>query len=835
MSQLELTPGTSQEYTTQFADVILPVPVPRPFTYRVPQEFNGMLAPGYRVVVPFGARKVFTGVIKTVHENPPDKYEAKYIIDVLDEAPTLNARQIKLFSWMAEYYLCTLGEVVNNGIPSGLKISSESFLQLNPEFSDKDLSISWEEELILLELQKNDSLPYDKVADVIGSSKVSKTIKSLILKQAIIIFENIRERYSPKIEKRLRIVPELLREETALEDVFKDLEKRPKQSEVLLAYLQEVPAHATPSANRNGLAKKDLLAKGVSESSLKTLVKNGVLEEFEIIKSRFEEEGATGYTPTLTDFQEQAKSACLDHFKENKPVLLEGVTGSGKTEIYIDLALNHLENGSQVLYLLPEIALTTQIVQRLKKVFGDRLGVYHSRYSDNERVEVWQGVASGRYEIVVGVRSAIYLPFDRLGLVIVDEEHEASYKQNDPAPRYHARDTALILAKIHQAQIILGSATPAIESRYLAEQGKYGLVHLTRRYGDSQLPQIELVDISREYKKKTMKGNFSPQLYEALEKTFEQNEQAIIFQNRRGYAPYLNCNMCGWVPTCDNCAVSLTYHQFLNELKCHYCGFRAAVPTSCEACGAHEMRAKSFGTEQLEEELKLFFPGKTIERMDLDTMKGKSSYEILIDRFASGEIDVIVGTQMIAKGLDFDKISLVGILDIDRMIHFPDFRAQERAFDICLQVAGRSGRRSKQGLVLIQTYSPDQYVLQRVAAHNYEQFYTEEIKERQEYHYPPFVRLIKITLKHRELNQVLEASMALSMLLQQKIGPSRVFGPAQPAISKIRNRYLQEIHLKLERTANIRQAKQEILDLVNSFKTAENYKGLILVLDVDPF
>lgn len=834
MSQLEFTSGNFEEKKTLFVDVIIPVPIPKSFCYRVPAELEEEVQVGCRVVVPFGSRKVLTGIILTIHQIPPQQYEARYLIDILDAEPTLNLVQLKFFRWLADYYMCTMGEVVNVAIPSGLKISSESIVQLNPEFIDHEVELSWEEELVINQLLMAKAMPFDDIRALVGNGKVSKVLKSLISKQAIIILEHIREKFTPKIEKRVRLLPALAQEPGALEDIFNQLSNKPKQTNVLLKYLQNVAVYENSGLNEDGLNRKIIIDAGMSVSSINTLVRNNIFEEFEVVISRFPVESATAEKPKLSEFQVVAKNEILSQFEQFDTVLLQGITGSGKTEIYIDLINEVINGGGQVLYLLPEIALTTQIVHRLKRVFGSKVGVYHSKFSDNERVEVWQGVQNGTYPFVVGVRSSIFLPFSDLGLIIVDEEHESSYKQMDPAPRYHARDAALVLAKLHHAKVVLGSATPSIESNYLAQNDKYGHVKMMQRFGKSILPAISVVDLSKAHKKKTMVGNFTAELMDSLENTFGNKEQAIIFQNRRGYAPYLSCDMCGWIPKCDNCSVSLTYHMYQNELKCHYCGFKAAVPRACEACGSHNMRSVNFGTEQLEEELKLRFPQKNIERMDLDTMKGKNAYDKLIKDFGEGNIDLIVGTQMVAKGLDFDHVGLVGVMDVDRMIHFPDFRAQERAFQITTQVAGRAGRREKQGTVLIQSFNPGQNILRKIVQHDYDGFFIEEIKERQAFHYPPFVRIIRIILKHKTQSVCQQAAYKTANLLNSVLGKNRVFGPAEPAISKIRNKYLQEIYLKIEREVNLSRAKQAISAQVDLIKTDKTLKGIIIVVDVDP-
>lgn len=821
-----------------FADVILPVPIPKLFTYRIPFELNDYVLVGKRVIVHFGKRKILTGIIGNLHQKPPADYEAKYILDLLDVEPSIKPIQIKFFEWLSSYYMCTLGEVLNVALPTGLKITSESKVQIHPTFnratSEYPLSNN---EVVLLEILENvETLSYDHISEVTGLKSIYSLIKSLVQKQSIIIFDEVKEKYKPKIEKRVRLAPEIASSEEKIEQVFKKLEARPKQIDILLFYLQNVPVHSDATRNQEGLMKSAFKNGGLSSSALSTLVKNNILEEFEVVVSRFPKIEASQYSPTLSQSQIEAKSDILKGFKDNKPVLLHGVTGSGKTEIYIDLIHEVAQSGHQVLYLLPEIALTTQIVSRLRKVFGDKMGVYHSRFSDNERVEVWNGVLSGKFNFVVGVRSSLFLPFDNLGLIIIDEEHETSYKQMDPAPRYHARDSALMLARHHHSKVLLGSATPAVETYHNTTTGVYHKVELTERFGEASLPEINFADIGRELKMKKMKGDFSSMLIGEIESTLANKEQVIIFQNRRGYAPYLNCETCGWIPQCENCSVSLTYHLFRNELRCHYCGFKQKVPVTCSSCGSTELKTKSYGTEKLEEDLKLMFPEFRVKRMDLDTTRQKYSYQTIIEEFENGEIDILVGTQMVSKGLDFNKVALVGIFDADRMLHFPDFRAHERTFHLITQVSGRAGRRDKRGKVVIQTYTPQDVVLKMVQEHNYPGFYSKEIFERQQYRYPPYYRLINVTLKHKDPKVCRDAAQFLARSLLNSLGKSRILGPGEAMISKIRNLYLWEILVKLERgKVDLQKAKQVIKQNGLELKEQKEFRNIHLIFDVDPY
>jgi primosomal protein N' (replication factor Y) len=845
LSQIDFTQNAeSTEAKTFFADVILPVPIPQLFTYRIPKDWVEFAQVGCRVIVQFGRRRIVTGIVGKIHENPPKKYEAKYILEVLDETPTVQLRHLSFWKWMSEYYMCHIGEVMNAALPSGLKLSSESRVQLHPEFDLDEVDFEFSDrELDLLQALKNDiSLSYGDVAQVLEIKNIYQIIKLLIAKKAIILYEEVKEKYKPKRIKKIRLQAHFAQSDETLEELFKALGSKAKQEAVVMKYISQVPIYTESNLNIAGITKSELLNKAtgdISESSLKTLVKNGIFEEFETIVSRLDEYDLQTAQTQIPDLQlspeqERVRDEILQHFEQKDTVLLHGITGSGKTEVYIDLIQKVMENGSQVLMMLPEIALTTQIVVRLKKVFGNKIGIYHSKFSDNERVEVWNGVVNGDFQFVIGVRSSIFLPFSNLGLIIVDEEHETSYKQHDPAPRYHARDTALLLANQHQAKVLLGSATPAVETYYKAKSGMFGLVELMERYGGAKLPEISLIDTRSEKKKNKMKGDFSPDLLDAIRARLEAKEQVILFQNRRGYAPYLTCEECGWIPECNNCSVSLTYHMYRNELRCHYCGDKEGMPRVCVACGAAKLKTMGIGTEKIEDELKIFIPEAKVQRMDLDTTRKKFGYQRIITDFENGEIDVLVGTQMVTKGLDFDNVSLVGVFDVDRLMYFPDFRAHERTFQLVTQVSGRAGRREQEGKVLIQTNNPQQPLLHMVQEYNYLGLYETEIQEREEYNYPPFSRLIRLTIRCREKPLRDEATDVLVERLRKKLGTHRVLGPEQPVIDRIRNYFLKNLLIKIERdNPNLKMAKKLIQEEIILLITQKEFKKVQVVVDVD--
>ena len=723
-------PEPAADRVTLFADVILPLPLPKLYTYRVPFELNDQVVIGGRVIVQFGAKRTLSCIVAAVHETPPKDYQAKYILEFIDDAPVVTQPQLKLFRWMADYYLCTLGEVINAALPAALKLSSESRVQLHPAWvmAENPYPLSEQEQKIVNALttgEEGKSLTFTEVGEVLGVASFHKVIKSLMQKEVIFLFEQLADKYAPKVVKKVRLAHHLVAE-AALEGLFAQLATKAKQLDVLMRYLQKVPVYQNEHVNHAGIEKAYLTsAPHLSPSAVNTLIKNGILEQFDVIVSRFPLDDATQANMhfRLSEAQQAAHDDIMDQFQQKDIVLLHGVTGAGKTEIYIELIRQALEGGGQVLYLLPEIALTAQIVTRLMRVFGSRLGVYHSKFSDNERVEVWNGVLSGRFQVVVGVRSAVFLPFDNLSLLIVDEEHESSYKQYDPAPRYNAREVALMMANFQGAKTLLGSATPAVETYYQTRTGRYGLVTLTKRFGEAGLPEIELVDTRKARESKTLLNHFTPELMTEMETKLSLKEQVILFQNRRGYAPFINCLDCGWIPKCTNCAVSLSYHKQAHELRCHYCGHHDRMPVQCPACGSRNIKTVGFGTEKIEDDLKVMLPQANVQRMDLDTTRAKNAYQQIIADFEQQTTNVLVGTQMVTKGLDFANVSLVGIINADSIIHYPDFRAHERAFQMFVQVSGRAGRKGKKGKVIIQTGDPQQVIFDKVIRNDYLEFY----------------------------------------------------------------------------------------------------------------
>ena len=808
------------------------------FTYKVPRTLTDQVGIGFRVIVQFGKKKVLTGIIGKVHQKPPSAYEAKPILDILDNHATVNPLQIRFWAWMAEYYCCHIGEVMNAALPSGLKLSSESKIQLNPTY-DSDTStypLDDREEILLQALAAKEEMTYEECENVLGLKSIHGIIKSLVIKEAILVFEQLKEKYTQKVETRIRLSKEYALDKKALESLFNEIANKPKQEEILLKYLQEIPVYKNPDLNQKGLDKKAITDANMSVSSLKTLIKNGVLEEFKIIISRFEEEEGNGDEIVLSDLQTEILTELKSQFEEKNTVLFHGITGSGKTEIYITLIKEVLAGGSQVLLLLPEIALTTHMVSRLRKVFGSSMGVFHSKYSDNERVEVWNGVLSGKINFVIGARSSIFLPFDSLGMVIVDEEHESSYKQFDPAPRFQARDAAIMLSWIHQAKTLLGSATPSFESFYNARTKKYGYVALDKRYGEAQLPEYHLADMLADKKKNLLKLDFTRLLREKIQEALSNQEQVLIFQNRRGYAPYIACEDCGWIPECEHCDVSLTYHQFGEEMRCHYCGFKEKVPHACPACGSNKLGAVGLGTERIEESLSLLFPEARIARMDLDTTRSKYGYQRLLEEFGSGNVDILVGTQMITKGLDFDRVTVVGIMDADRILYFPDFRAGERAFQQITQVAGRAGRRDKKGAVIIQTRKPEEAIFGQIISGDYKNFYIQEMGDRQRFFYPPFVKIIKITTRHKDYKIAEKAARHLHNLMGEIDVKKILLGPEKGLVGKIKNQYIFESIAKLDKSGNAQaQFKHDLLHLLEEMQVHKDFRGVRFVVDVDPY
>lgn len=826
------------ERKTLFAEVILPLPLEGAFTYRIPFEMNDLVSQGKRVLVQFGSRKVYAALVQRVHEEVPLNYQAKYILAVLDNHPIVNEIQLNFWSWISKYYISGLGEVMNAALPTAFKLSSESKLVLHPDFVPGEVELSEREAMVLSALQSQDSISINQAAEITDLKKVFPLIKTMTEKGVVLMEEELEEKYKVRTEIRVGLLEEY-RSEEALRVLFADLEKRAfKQLEVLMVFL-----HLAQKAGGNhmDISKKDLLAQlDKGEAAYRSLLKKGVLISHEQKISRLVDvaQDAEVESIQLSFSQQEAFEAIQKSFEAKPSCLLHGITGSGKTEIYIKLMDEAIKQGKQVLYLLPEIALTSQIINRLRRYFGEKVGVYHSRYNIHERVEIWNKVLNEEegepsYQIILSARSGIFLPFKNLGLVIVDEEHDSSYKQYDPAPRYHARDAALVLAHQHQAQVVLGSATPSVESYYNARSGKYGLVSLTERFGKASLPEILVADVKNENRRKTMNGHFSSFLMKHVQGALAKKEQVILFQNRRGFAPRLECEVCNWIPQCPDCDISLVYHKNQNRLRCHLCGHSTHLIHSCGSCASKEVRMKGFGTEKLEEDLSIILPEAKIKRMDLDTTRAKNAFERIFEDFADKKIDILVGTQMVTKGLDFENVSIVGVLNADNMINFPDFRAFERSFQMLVQVSGRAGRKDKQGKVIIQSHNPYHSVIRYVMENDYQLMYDSQILERRNYKYPPFYRLIRFTLKHKDHRELNVAAQDFTHLLRERFGP-RILGPEFPLVGRIRGLYLKEVLLKLEKGFSTDMARSQIKAVLESFNSGKQYKAIRVVIDVDP-
>jgi len=842
--------------TTLFVNVLLPLPVAGYFTYRVPFELNESVAVGKRVVVQFGPKKIYTALIREITETPP-RVQPKYILSVLDVQPVVNEMQFRFWEWMASYYCCTPGEVMNAALPSALKLASESKIMLNRGAVIDPDTLREKEYMLITALQETGTMTLNEASRTIGQVRIIPLIHTMIEKGLIVTEEQLNDRYKPRIEYFVRLGDDYTHEQS-LQKAYDELQKRAeKQLELLIEYIH---LSQCLTGNLRPVTRTELLKRFPEGSSrLKALEKKGILIIEEKQVSRLQEAKATSDSDSiqLNGQQSDALEKIKNDFREKNVVLLHGVTSSGKTELYINLIRETIGEGKQVLYLLPEIALTAQIINRLQKYFGSRVGVYHSRYDENERVEIWKNVAGGdlpsekasqpnedekvsglpepvnRYDIILGARSALFLPYSNLGLVIVDEEHDPSYKQYDPAPRYNARDSAIYLASLHKANVLLGSATPSVESYYNAETGKYGLAVLPERFGNLLMPEIRIVDIREEQRNKRMKSIFSSALLDSVQQALDNREQVILFQNRRGFSLHLDCSSCHWTPHCVNCDVSLVYHKKQNMLRCHYCGFATQVPAQCPECGNTGMMMKGFGTEKIEEELSVFFPQASIVRMDLDSTRSKYSYQKIISDFEERRIDILVGTQMVTKGLDFDNVSLVGILNADSLLSYPDFRSAERGFQLMAQVSGRSGRKHKRGKVLIQAYNTSNDILKFVLSHDYLSMYKSQLAERQRFNYPPFNRLIIITVKHKSEDRANKAASELAGLLKQTFN-KRILGPEYPIIPRIRNYYLKNILLKLEKGIPLSQAKDELMKAVRTLNANPEFNGVRIILDVDP-
>lgn len=811
-----------------FIEVILPLSLAKTFTYRVSEPEFHFIKKGMRVAVPFGKSKIYTGLVLDIHQNAPTLYEAKEIHQILDEKPIATETQIKHWLWVANYYMCGIGDVYRGAFPTGLLLESETIVSHKPEVVINDSELSDDEFLIYEALQHQSSLKVQEIASILNKKNILPILQKLLARDVIVLEEEIKESYKPKLVRYVKLHS---KDETdlGLNDLLNTL-KSDKQKEIVLAYFQISASEKKPITE-----KKLVEVSGSTSAVVKTLVKNEILEEYYLQQDRVLFNGEKSEKELrLSEAQEKAFNAIKESFSEKEVCLLHGVTSSGKTEIYIKLIEEYLQTGRQVLYLLPEIALTTQLVSRLRLHFGDKVAVFHSKYSNNERVEVWKQTLenSEKAQIVIGARSALFLPFNDLGLLIVDEEHEQTFKQTDPAPRYHARDAAIVLANFHNAKVLLGSATPSIETYFNTQSEKYGLVTLTERYKNVRMPEVVLVDLKDKHFRKRMTGHFSDLLIEEITEALSLGEQVILFQNRRGYSPIIECLTCGHVPHCQQCDVSLTFHKFKNQLRCHYCGYAIAKPTNCHSCSSIDLTTKGFGTEQIEQELLSLFPKAKTGRMDQDTTRGKFGFEKIIDTFKNREIDILVGTQMLAKGLDFDNVSLVGIMNADNMLHHPDFRAFERSFQMMTQVAGRAGRSEKQGKVVIQTYNPNHNTIQQVTNHNYIGMYKEQLYDRQIYKYPPYFRIIKLTIKHRDFDKLKEGSMWLYQVLSQNLNMP-VLGPEEPAISRIRNEYIRTILIKIPQNLHLGNTKKTIQKMLNSFEAVAQYRAIKVIVNVD--
>ncbi|RKR84974.1 replication restart DNA helicase PriA [Mucilaginibacter gracilis] len=826
---LDFAQTVNNERETLFVEVILPLAIPKNYTYRVPFELNSSVTVGKRVVVQFGKSKLYTAIIYTVGNQAPQKYEAKYIIDILDDRPVVTPRQLSFWKWLAEYYLCQIGEVMNAALPAALKLASETKIVLNKEFEYDKASLTDKEYLIVDALEIQPELSVSDIVKLLGQKTVLPLLRILFEKNIIHISEEVSDKYKPRRRTFITLNP-VYQNPDMLKELFSILERAPKQADALLAYIQL-------SRKQKHITRPELTeASGAGAAAIKALVDKEVFIADERVVSRLstdDEEIDENFV--LSAAQRAALSSINQQFTQKDVVLLHGITSSGKTQIYIRLMEQMLANGKQVLYLLPEIALTTHIVERLRHHFGNHIGVYHSRFNDNERVEVWQKVLSGDYRIVLGARSSVFLPFGDLGLIIVDEEHESSYKQYDPAPRYNARDASIFLGHLHGGKVLLGSATPSFESYYNAQTNKYGLTELHERFGGVELPQIQVVSIATETKQKTMQSHFSSVLMLDIEQALLKKEQVILFQNRRGYAPVVMCKTCAHTPKCINCDVTLTYHKSSSKLHCHYCGYREDTPSTCPACGSAHLEQKGFGTEKVEDELSLILPDARIRRMDLDTTRSKMAFQNILNDIEEKKIDILVGTQMVAKGLDFPDITVIGIISADSLLKYPDYRANERSFQLLAQVSGRAGRRGKQGKVVIQTYDPTHRVIGQVIRNDYTDLYNTEIVERKAFKYPPFYRIIQLDIKHKQPEQLYIQAEYLARELRNHFG-DRVIGPEAPLINRIRNYYIRSITLKFEKdTVSITKVKTILQEILLQFETTKLSQGCIVQPDVDPY
>lgn len=811
-----------------FAEVIIPLALPKNYTWAIPEHLKENVHPGSRVEVQLKNKK-YSGIVKLLHADKPAAFEPKEILNILDEQPLIYPNQLKLWEWMADYYMCNEGDVMQAALPSHLKLSSESILAYNEEYGEDLSDLNDEEYLVAEALLLKKELKLSEVQQILDASHVYPVINGLIEKKVCIVWEALRETYKNKIETYIHLAPDYHNEENLaklLNEWSKN--KAPKQLELLLAYLHLIKTEGEVTQT-NLLKKANATAaqlKGLADKNIVRLEKRSV-DRLPSLPRNIQIDF------TLSPAQAIAADNIKSVFTEKNVCLLQGVTSSGKTQIYIKIIEQYIKEGKQVLYMLPEIALTAQIIRRLQKYFGGYITIYHSKFNPNERVEIWNKIKTGETKVVLGARSSLFLPFKDLGLIIVDEEHDASYKQQEPAPRYHGRDSAIYYASLFNAKVLLGSATPSIESYYNTQKGKYGLVNLTERYGNVQMPLIEIIDLKTIVSQNKEKVILSPQLTEAIQQTIQQKKQVILFQNRRGYSPYQICGTCGWIPQCEHCNVSLTYHKAKNKLQCHYCGTVYPLVLTCAACGSHNFMQRNFGTEKLEEALTEAFPQAKIARMDYDSIRGKNDHDALIKLFEQQRIDILAGTQMVVKGLDFEHVSLVGIADADALLNFADFRVNERAFQLMEQVSGRAGRREEQGKVIVQVSNTHHPVLQFVQQHNYEELYKFEIENRKQFFYPPFSRIIQLTCKHKFRDVAEEAANILGRFLTEKYA-AYLSGPAEPAVNRVRNQYIFELLLKLPKDAQfIRKCKNDILQQIAIIQSNKRYRSVTIIADVD--
>ena len=807
-----------------YAEIIIPLALPQNYTWNIPQEFQKAAKPGIRVEVQL-KNKRYAGIIKKIITQKPEAFNPKPILNVLDDEPQLYEQQLQLWQWIADYYMCSEGEVMQAAMPANLKLSSETILVWNDEHNEDFSDLNDREYIVAEALSVKKELKLSEVQQLLDASHVYPVIKKLIEKNVCHVWEELKDKYKEKTETYILLHPQY-HDEEKLSKLFDNF-KAPKQIELLLSYLHLIKENG--EVTQPSLLKKS----NASVAQLKGLLdKNILLTDKRSINRIHSLPKNIHIDFTLSPAQQTALTEVENAFKEKHVCLLHGVTASGKTQIYIKLIEQYIQQGKQVLYMLPEIALTAQIVRRLQKHFGGYIAVYHSKFNANERVEIWNRIKNGELKVLLGARSALFLPFKNLGLVIADEEHDPSYKQQEPSPRYHARDAAVYYASLFDAKILLGSATPSIESYYNVQTNKYALVELNERYGEAEHPAIEIIDLTKIASKE--KVLISPRLKEAIEETLAQHKQAILFQNRRGYTPYLVCNICGWIPQCKNCDVTLTYHKAKNKMVCHYCGTEYPVLYTCPQCGNHDFKQKNFGTEKIEELVVETLPSVKVARMDYDTMKGKNNHDTLIKLFEQQKIDLLVGTQMIVKGLDFEHVNLVGILDADSLLNFADFRVNERAFQLMEQVSGRAGRKDNTGKVLIQVSNTRHPVLQFVLAHNYKGLYEFDIRTREQYHYPPFTRLIHIRFRHKE-NHIAEEAANIFVAGIKKDFETYITGPAQPVINRLRNKYLWDVLLKLPKNAQlINQCKIQIEQQTAMLKFNKRYRSVDIIPDVDP-